>query len=584
MSDSTKLDLEKRVLQHLNRIYADVLDKKNIKQLSNSLLEHVIETQNDMPLHITEDGESWSQNTIVMITYADTIEDKNSLPINSINKFLKEYCADTFEIVHILPFFPSSSDKGFSVKDYYSVYHQFGQWNDILRISKEFGVMADVVINHGSSESLWFKNFIKGEGKGSDYFLNFDEPFDTSKVVRPRTSDLLNPVETADGTKYIWCTFSKDQVDYNFSNPVVLFEFIQIIIFYLSRGITVFRFDAVAFIWKKIGTSCINLEKTHEIVRLFRTLLTYLSPKAILVTETNTPARENVSYFGNANEAHWIYNFSLPPILIYSILAGDSSYLEKLTMSMPPPQLGTSYLNFIASHDGIGLRPAETFLTKDEISRFINLMEQNGGRVSYRSNNTDTPEPYEINITLFDAMKESFNKEVNLYLERFICIHAIMLSLEGVPAFYIHSLFGTQNDYALYKQNNQNRSLNRGKIKISEIDLSNESESQSHIFLQLKKLMLIRKKQPAFHPNAVQFTLHLGSNLYGIWRQSLDKKQSIFCISNLTDEIVKLSLLDLNLIGFDHWRDIITEIEIDDITSEIEFSPYQTMWLTNLQD
>ena len=584
MSDSKKLDLEKRVLQHLNRIYADVLEKKHIKQLSSSLLEHVIETQNDMPLHITEDGESWTQNTIVMITYADTIDDTSNLPINSINKFLKTYCADTFEIVHILPFFPSSSDKGFSVKDYYSVYHQFGQWNDILRISKEFGVMADVVINHGSSESLWFKNFIKGKGKGSDYFLNFDEPFDTSKVVRPRTSDLLNPVETTDGTKYIWCTFSKDQVDYNFSNPVVLFEFVQIIIFYLSKGITVFRFDAVAFIWKKIGTSCINLEKTHEIVRLFRTLLTYLSPKAILVTETNTPARENVSYFGNANEAHWIYNFSLPPILIYSILAGDSSYLEKLTMSMPPSQLGTSYLNFIASHDGIGLRPAETFLTKDEVSRFINLMEQNGGRVSYRSNNTDTPEPYEINITLFDAMKETFNKEVNLYLERFICIHAIMLSLEGVPAFYIHSLFGTRNDYALYKQTNQNRSLNRGKIKISEIDLSNESEPQSYIFLQLKKLMLIRKKQPAFHPNAVQFTLHLGSNLYGIWRQSLDKKQSIFCISNLTDEAVNLSLLDLNLIGFDHWRDIITEIKIDDITSELELRPYQTMWLTNLQD
>ena len=241
-------------------------------------MEHVIETQNDMPLHITEDGESWTQNTIVLITYADTIEDKNSLPINSINKFLKTYCADTFEIVHILPFFPSSSDKGFSVKDYYSVYHQFGQWNDILRISKEFGVMADVVINHGSSESLWFKNFIKGKGKGSDYFLNFDEPFDTSKVVRPRTSDLLNPVKTTDGIKYTWCTFSKDQVDYNFSNPVVLFEFVQIIIFYLAKGITVFRFDAVAFIWKKIGTSCINLEKTHEIVRLFRTLLNLSKP------------------------------------------------------------------------------------------------------------------------------------------------------------------------------------------------------------------------------------------------------------------------------------------------------------------
>ena len=584
MTDDRKLDLKKRVLQHLNRIYADVLNENEITELSTSLLEHVIETQNDMPLHITEDGESWSQSTIVMITYADTIENKNNLPINSINEFLKTYCADTFEIVHILPFFPSSSDKGFSVKDYYSVYHQFGQWNDITKISKDFGVMADVVINHGSSEGLWFKNFIKGKGKGSDYFLNFDEPFDTSKVVRPRTSDLLNRVETTDGIKYIWCTFSKDQVDYNFSNPVVLFEFIQIIIFYLTKGITVFRFDAVAFIWKRIGTSCINLEKTHEIVRLFRTLLAYLSPKAILVTETNTPARENVSYFGNANEAHWIYNFSLPPILIYSVLAGDSSYLEKLTMSMPPSQLGTSYLNFIASHDGIGLRPAETFLTRDEVTRFINLMEQNGGKVSYRSNNTDTPEPYEINITLFDAMKMSFNKDVNLCMERYICIHTIMLSLEGVPAFYIHSLFGTKNDYASYKQTNHNRSLNRGKIQISEIDLSNESEPQSYIFLQLRKLMLIRKKQPAFHPNAVQFTLHLGSNLYGIWRQSLDKKQSIFCISNLTDESVKLSLLDLNLIGFDHWRDLITEIEVDDITSEIELMPYQTMWLTNLED
>ena len=584
MSENRKSDLEKRVLQHLNRIYTDVLNQKDIDQLSCTLLEYVVTSKDDMPNHITEEGQAWSQNTIAMITYADTITEKNTLPINSIYKFLKDHCSDVFEIVHILPFYPSSSDKGFSVKDYYSVYHQFGQWNDILKISKDFGVMADVVINHGSSESLWFRNFIRGKGKGRDYFLNFDEPFDTSRVVRPRTSDLLNPVKTSNGIKYVWCTFSKDQVDYNFSNPVVLYEFVQIIIFYLTKGITVFRFDAVAFIWKKIGTSCINLEKTHEIVRLFRTLLDYLSPKAILVTETNTPARENVSYFGNANEAHWIYNFSLPPILIYSILAGDSSYLEKLTMSMPPSQLGTSYLNFIASHDGIGLRPAETFLSKDEIAKFINLMEKNGGKVSYRSNNTDTPEPYEINITLFDAMRESFSKEGNLSLDRFICIHTIMLSLEGVPAFYVHSLFGTKNNYSLYRDTNQNRSLNRGKIEISKIDLSDQSKPESFIFHQLRKLMLIRKKQPAFHPNAVQFTLHLGKNLYGIWRQSLDKKQSIFCISNLTDEYVKLSLLDLNLIGFDHWQDLITKIEVDDISGDMELKPYQTIWLTNLRD
>jgi sucrose phosphorylase len=466
--------------------------------------------------------------------------------------------------------------------DYYTIYHKFGQWNDILKISKDFGVMADVVINHGSCQGKWFNNFIKGKGKGHDYFLNFDEKFDVSKVVRPRTSDLLNSFETNAGEKFVWCTFSRDQVDYNFSKPVVLYEFIEIIIFYLSKGITVFRFDAVAFIWKKIGTRCINLDKTHEIVRLFRTLLTYLSPKAILVTETNTPARENVSYFGNANEAHWIYNFSLPPILVYSILSGDSSYLEKLTMSMPPSQLGTSYLNFIASHDGIGLRPAESFLSKDEIDRFIEQMENNGGKVSYRSSNTDTPEPYEINISLYDAMTVAFNKESNLCFERFICIHTIMLSLEGVPALYVHSLFGSKNDYELFEKTGQNRSLNRGKIKYEDIKSLDETKLQTKIFNKLKALSNIRKRQRAFHPNAVQFTLHLGKKLYGVRRQSLDKKQSIFCISNLTDKDVNLSLLDLNLIGFDEWEDLISQNKFNDVTSKLTLSPYQTLWLTNL--
>lgn len=574
-------ELEKRVYKHISRIYKGSLESDAVAQLSDNLVEHVIASEQNLPKHITEAGAAWSESTMVLITYADTIEDNNKLPIKSIHNFMKEYCSNIFDIVHILPFFPSSSDKGFAVMDYYTVYHRFGQWSDILNISRDYGVMADVVINHGSSKGLWFKNFIRGKGKGHNYFLNFDEKFDTSKVTRPRTSELLNPIETSDGKKYVWSTFSSDQVDYNFSKPEVLYEFVLIIIFYLSKGISVFRFDAVAFIWKKIGTSCINLEKTHEIVRLFRTLLTFLSPKSILVTETNTPARENVSYFGNGNEAHWIYNFSLPPILIYSILSGDSSYLEKLTMSMPPSQRGTSYLNFIASHDGIGLRPAESFLTKDEISRFINLMEKNGGKVSYRSNHTDTPEPYEINITLMDAMSESFNKDTSFIINRFICIHTIMLSLEGVPAIYIHSLFGSHNDYDLYNYTKQNRSLNRGKIKYSDIKYSNNKNKSIRLFNELKKLIQIRKKQVAFNPNSVQFTLHLGNKLYGIWRQSLDKKQSIFCISNLTDSLTKFSLLDINLAGSDQWRDLLSDIKVDDTTIDIELAPYQTIWLTN---
>ena len=573
-------NLKNRIHLHIERIYSTSLNETEILEFSDNIYNLIVskKTLHSSPLL----SDQWSEKTAVLITYANSITTTNNTsPLSSLEKFFSSKCQKFIDTVHILPFFPSSSDDGFAVKDYYNVDDEFGDWKDIINISKSFRVMADVVINHGSSEGVWFKNFIKGEGRGHDYFLSFDNTFDITEVVRPRTSPLLNTFDTHDGTRYLWCTFSKDQVDYNFNNPKVINEFVEIILYYLKMGITIFRFDAVAFLWKRIGTSCMNLEKTHEIIRLFRTIIDYLSPYTVLVTETNTPAAENVSYFGNGNEAHWIYNFSLPPILIYSVLIGNASYLEKLTMSMPPSQIGTSYLNFIASHDGIGLRPVETFLTKIEVERFTQLMETNGGKITYRSTNTDVDEPYEINISLFDAMKETFSKEKKLFIERYICIHTIMMSLEGVPAFYIHSLFGTENDYALYQKTGHNRSLNRGKIDYNKINTESTNTKESKIYNKLRELLLLRRNQAAFHPNALQFTLHLGNELYGIWRQSIDKTQSVFCITNITEEIVTLSLLDINLDDADKWHDLITQEAVEDNISNIELKPYQTVWLSN---
>ena len=573
-------NLKKRIHLHIERIYSTSLNETEILELSDNIYNLIVSKKTLHASSLLSD--QWSEKTTVLITYANSITSTNNMsPLSSLQKFVSSKCQQFIDTVHILPFFPSSSDDGFAVKDYYSIDNEFGDWKDIINISKSFRVMADVVINHGSSEGVWFKNFIKGEGRGHDYFLSFDNTFDITEVVRPRTSPLLNTFDTHDGTRYLWCTFSKDQVDYNFNNPKVINEFVEIILYYLKMGITIFRFDAVAFLWKRIGTSCMNLEKTHEIIRLFRTIIDYLSPYTVLVTETNTPAAENVSYFGNGNEAHWIYNFSLPPILIYSVLIGNASYLEKLTMSMPPSQIGTSYLNFIASHDGIGLRPVETFLTKIEVERFTQLMENNGGKITYRSTNTDVDEPYEINISLFDAMKETFSKEKKLFIERYICIHTIMMSLEGVPAFYIHSLFGTENDYALYQKTGHNRSLNRGKIDYNKMNTEDTNTKESKIYNKLKELLLIRRNQAAFHPNALQFTLHLGNELYGIWRQSIDKTQSIFCVTNITEEIVILSLLDINLDDADKWHDLITQKAVEDNISNIELKPYQTVWLSN---
>lgn len=573
--------LVSKISKHLTTIYSANLSKKDLDECQSkiiSLLDKAPKTDQYIK-------DRWSENTVVLITYANSIVHKDDKPLFTLEQFLNDYCKDIISIVHILPFFPSSSDDGFAVTDYYNVDKNYGDWENINNISKKFSVMSDIVINHGSSKSEWFKNFLSGKGKGSNYFLSFDNTFDTSEVVRPRTNELLQKFLTNEGDKFLWCTFSKDQIDYNFSNPDILYEFIEILSYHINQNITVFRFDAVAFLWKKIGTKCINLEETHELIRLFRTIMEYLYKKSILVTETNTPARENVSYFGNANEAQWIYNFSLPPILLYTILSGNSSHIEKLTMSMPPSQLGTSYLNFIASHDGIGLRPAEDFLSSREIQELIELMQKNGGKVSYRTNQNGEDSPYELNISLLNAVNQTFYDTDELQLDRFICIHAIMMSLEGVPAFYIHSLLGTENDYELFNQTKHNRSLNRHiyeKISIYN-ELTTDGSITNRVHGSISKLLVLRKKQKAFHPNAVQFTLHLGKDLYGIWRQSLDKRQSIFCISNITNKTKEFSLIDINLIGFDSWFDLISGELINDLSSSLKLEPYQTVWITNTQ-
>ena len=307
--------------------------------------------------------------------------------------------------MHILPFYPWSSDDGFAVLDYSSVNEALGDWSDISAIAADYQLMADLVVNHCSGRSLWFDNFLKGRSPGKGYFFTASPDDDLSQVVRPRTSPLLREVETSEGTQYVWCTFSHDQVDLDFRNPQVLKQFVSILRQYMDHGVRIFRLDAVAFLWKIPGTNCLNLEETHEIVRLMRTLVEHVSADALLITETNIPNRENLSYFGNANEAHCVYNFSLPPLLVNTLITGDCTYLKHWMMSMPPAQNGTAYFNFIASHDGIGLRPAEGLLSEREVETLVATMQQFGGNVSYRALEDGERKPYEINISLFDALQ-----------------------------------------------------------------------------------------------------------------------------------------------------------------------------------
>lgn len=526
----------------------------------------------------------WDEADVWLITYADTLQRPGEKPLVTLHDVLKHWLSDVISGVHILPFFPYSSDDGFSVMDYLAVNESHGSWQDIERIAGDFKLMADLVINHMSARSRWFENFRKRLDPGKDYFFEASPRDDLSAVVRPRTSPLLTAVQTEDGERYVWCTFSEDQVDLNFANPRVLEEFVAIIRKYLEHGISIFRLDAVAFLWKEIGTPCIHLQQTHELIKILRLLIEHHTPTAIVITETNVPNRENLTYFGNANEAHLIYNFSLPPLLINTLVTGNCRHLKTWLMSMPPAQMGTTYLNFIASHDGIGMRPTDGLLDEDEKQRLINTMESFGGRVSYRRTADGRDQPYEINIALYDALKGTAEGGVDHWQQaRFVCAHTIMLALEGVPAFYIHSLLATGNDYERVEHTGRLRSINRAQCEADRLDelLAQPDNHHAQVFRELKRLIGIRRRQPAFHPNATQFTLHLGLQVFGFWRQSARRDQSIFCIHNISPETQEIALADINLIGTDRWVDLISGMVIEDLSGSVTLKPYQSVWLSN---
>ncbi|MCK5792195.1 MAG: sugar phosphorylase [Ketobacter sp.] len=574
-------ELEKRLIGSLDFIYPDI----DTVFLARQLIETMgLDDQCQQP---QDHQNNWDESDILLITYADSILNparQDEKPLVTLYNFLKSRLQDRISCVHILPFFPYSSDDGFAVMDYLAVNESHGEWEDIKQISSEFKFMSDLVINHMSSRSRWFDNFKKRIDPGKDYFFEARPDADVSAVVRPRTSPLLNPVQTEDGERYVWCTFSEDQVDLNFKNPKVLLEFVNIIRHYLEYGVQIFRLDAVAFLWKEEGTPSIHLQQTHEVIKVLRLLIEHYNPQAVIITETNVPNRENLTYFGNANEAHVIYNFSLPPLLIYTLIAGNCRHLKTWLMSMPPAQMGTTYLNFIASHDGVGLRPTDGLLQEEEKNQMVSTMQQFGGRITCRRSREGFDKPYEMNISLYDALKGTIEHGPDKWqLQRFVCAHAIMLALEGIPAFYIHSLLGSENDYAKLENTGRNRSINRSQWEVGPLEeqLENKYSHHSKVFTQLSALIDIRKKQPAFHPNATQFTLHLGLQIFGFWRQSMRRDQSIFCIYNISSETQQVALSDINLIGTDNWTDLISGMKIEDQAGTLTLTPYQTLWLSN---
>lgn len=472
----------------------------------------------------------------ILITYADTIYREGEDPLATLHHFLKKYVKDIVTGVHILPFFPSSSDAGFAVINYKEVDPKLGTWNHLRKIARYYHLMVDLVLNHVSSQSKWFQRFLKGDRRYRDYFIWSDSEIVMPEVFRPRETPLSTGFDTAMGKKYVWTTFSPDQIDLNYRNPEVLLRIIDILLFYLSQGVEIIRLDAIGYIWKEAHTSCVNLSKTHQIVRLFRYILQYVAPYALLLTEANFPYKENISYFGEGDEAHMVYQFSLPPLVLDAFARKDASHINRLTRRTRQDLL---FFDFLASHDGVGLPGARGILSKKEVHDLVRTATEHGGLISYQIKEGKKI-PYELNITYYDAVNDPRRPDDPLAVKRFIASQAIMLALKGVPGIYIHSLLGSRNYLKGVKETGIKRMINRERLPLDDLEttLRDHNSIRHQVLENFLRLLDARKRIRAFHPAGIRRVLDLDRRLVVIERKF--EEERILALVNVSNDMIPL--------------------------------------------
>ena len=526
-------------------------------------------------------NELWDETDSVLITYGDSIRKTGEMPLETLKRFADDFLHDAFSTIHVLPFFPFSSDDGFSVMDYRLVRSDLGDWRHLQSLGENFHLMYDLVLNHASRQGDWFKQYTLDVAPFRDYFVEADPDKDYSMVVRPRNLPLLSAVNKQGERKHVWTTFSRDQVDLDFRNPDVLFEFLDVLSFYLSRGARILRLDAIAYLWKEVGTSCIHLPQTHELVKLLRDFVTMIEPRTIILTETNVPHEENIAYFGHGDEAHMIYQFSLPPLILHALQTGNGRYLTAWARGLPEPPPGCTFLNFTASHDGIGVRPLKGLIPDDELDAVVHGVTERGGRVSMKANTDGSESPYELNITWFDALSDPQNPDRDLQIRRVLCSQAIMMAMKGIPAVYIHSLTATPNDLKGVKESGRARSINRRMWADTELRhlLGDETSVQAAVFPEMVRMLTLRSRHAAFHPDSAQHIGDTDAECFAILRTSRDGMSKILALHNLTASTITVPLVHTDLFETVGGVDMIADTPISADATEVDLSPYQVRWI-----
>ncbi|GMR09484.1 MAG: alpha-amylase family glycosyl hydrolase [Anaerolineae bacterium] len=565
---STTQSPEQRIVDTLHALYGEARNSELTERVQGIIDNHrATQKASARPERLTE-------RDAVLIAYGDQVTEEGEAPLATLSRLLSDRLEGLISGVHILPFFPYSSDDGFSVIDYRRVSPALGTWADIRSIAADFRLMIDAVINHISSESEWAKAFRRGEPEHRETFIVLDPRTDLSEVVRPRDLPLLTPVETAEGLRHVWTTFSSDQFDLNFANPDIMMEILDLLLFYVRSGAQIIRLDAIAYLWKQVGTRSIHMPQTHQAVKLMRAVLDSAAPGSLLITETNVPHEENLSYFGDGgDEAHMVYQFALPPLTLHTLISGDSSRLTEWATDVQAPYNNVTFFNFLASHDGIGLRPAAEILTDEELEALVALPARSQGDVSYRAVPGSGRSPYELNVTYLDALTDP-REHPSRGVDRFLTAHAIMLAMPGLPGIYFHSLFGSRNDVDGVQRTGRARSINRQKLDLPSLmaELDVETSDRHRIFEGFAWLLRARASHEAFSPWEQSQVIDVGSEVFGLIRSSASGRR-VLCLHEVAGRGSEVRGAARSGLA----SDLLSGDTVD--AGLVRLAPYQSRWI-----
>lgn len=427
------------------------------------------------------------ENEVMLITYADSMGQN----LKDLKEILDKHFKNAIGGVHILPFFPSSADRGFAPLTYKKVDSKFGDWNDIEALKENYYLMFDFMVNHISKQSEYFKDFRqrKNNSKYSDFFIRYQDFWEngepTDKEVdliykrKPRAPYI--DVEFEDGTtEKIWCTFAEEQLDLNIEAKVVK-EFIKESLEFLAdKGASIIRLDAFAYAVKKAGSSCFFIEPDiWELLDYCKDILVEKNVEILPEIHEHHSIQLKI-----ADKGHPVYDFSLPMLLLHSIYSSTTKRLRDWLKKCPSNQYTT-----LDTHDGIGVVDVKDLMTDQEIEETREMLYKQGSNVKkvYSSEAYDNLDIYQINCSYYSALG---NNDDSYLLAR-----AVQFFAPGIPQVYYVGLLAGKNDIELLEETKVGRNINRHYYSKAEI----ENVVKRPVVQKLIKLMEFRSSYPAFN-------------------------------------------------------------------------------------